>query len=312
MSERNNYSTSPEYRRGLVLGFTVAEIILLVLFALLLALVGSMISNKAEVEKAFSLNNKFNEAIKALEADDKQNFAEKVKEVINQDIDYQKKLIEIEQKLGKQPLPDNVYAELVANKIDVTTQDGKQKLLDLLIVALTAEKKAKEEGGLKAQDEIISACKSGLELEKAIGDSQTLSDFVDAHKNAKAQADHWKVEASKCGRGGNLPPCYRESAEDPIPFIYEARIYNDGIKLTEIVPANLKDRFDADFKSPPITDTTLTPTELMNSTRQFLQWGEKNECRFYVKIYDEMPNDKEKFKSSLKSIESNFYKSQQW
>lgn len=312
MSDRDDYSTSPEYRRGLVLGFTVAEIILLVLFALLLALVGSMINNKAEVEKAISLNIKFNEAIKALEMDDKHAFAEKVKEVINEDIDYQKKLKEIEQKLGKQPLPDNVYAELIANKIDVATQDGKQKLLDLLIVALAAEKKMKEESGLQTQDEIISACKSGVELNKMMGDSKSLSEFVSNHKNAKAQSDHWKAEASKCGLGGNLPPCYRDNVEDPTPFIYEARIYNDGIKLTDIVPSNLKDRFEKDFTNPPITNRTLTQNELINSTRQFLQWGEKNECRFYVKVFDEMPNDKDRFKSHLKSIESNFYKKQQW
>ena len=269
------------YRRGVVLGFTVAEIMLLVLFALLLALVGALSRGKSEIEKAEAINQKFLAAIKLI--DDSEKFKKEIESTLLERVDYDNKLKELEKKFSNQSLPDDVYAEIQSQNFDLKSKEGKEKFLDILIAALAAQKESK---GVQSQ--------------------------ADLTKDAKAQAEYWRSEANKCGLGGNLPPCYKQSSGDATPYIFDARIKPEGIVLIDTIPEKYRTRFSSDFKDPPALDKPLSAEEFRNQTYQFLDWGKKNECRFYVQVYDDLPDDKEKFKSMLKTIETNFYKFQKW
>ena len=124
-----NYSDKSSYRRGVVLGFTVAEIILLILFALLLALAAVLIKGQSAVEKAHATNQRFGAAISALDRQDKPSFLKNIDAALMEQINYEKKVKELEAKMMRQSLPDDVYAELQAQKLDLTTKDGKEKFL---------------------------------------------------------------------------------------------------------------------------------------------------------------------------------------
>jgi hypothetical protein len=306
-----NYCDKSSYRRGVVLGFTVAEIILLILFALLLALAAVLIKGQSAVEKAHATNQRFGAAISALDRQDKPSFLKNIDAALMEQINYEKKVKELEAKMMRQSLPDDVYAELQAQKLDLTTKDGKEKFLDMLITALYAQKEAQKNSSLPLES-IEAACKAGVEMQKVLGKDKKPGDILNSIKDSKAKAEHWKDQAAKCGLAGVLPPCYKESSDEPIPFIYEARIKPDGIQLLEIVPEKYKIRFYSDFKTLPPTNRVLSESEFKSSTFQFLDWGRKNECRFYVRVFDDLANDKDKFKSLLKAVENNFYKLQTW
>jgi hypothetical protein len=306
-----DYSDKKAYRRGVVLGFTVAEIILLILFALLLALAAVLIKGQGAIEKAHATNQRFGGAIAALDRQDKPSFIKNIDAALMEQIDYEKKVKELEKKMMKQSLPDDVYAELQAQKLDLTTKDGKEKFLDMLITALYAQKEAQRNSNLPKEN-IEAACRAGAEMQKVLGKDKNPGDILNSIKDSKAQAEHWKDQAAKCGLAGVLPPCYRESSDEPIPYIYDARIKPEGIQLIETVPEKYKTRLYSDFKNLPPTNKTLSESDFRSLTFQFLDWGRKNECRFYVRVYDDLANDKDRFKALLKAVENNFYKLQTW
>lgn len=317
---RNNKTPSnlDGYRQGVVLGFTVAEIMLLVLFALLLALLGAISRGKSAVETAEAFNQKFLTAVELI--DDSGKFKKQIEIALLEKVDYDSKLKELEKKFNNQSLPDDVYAELQSQNIDLKSKEGKEKFLDILITALAAQKEFKGSTAMTEKD-VISTCKAGAELKKAFPDKK-LDDVTqlikgaqsqaDLTKDAKAQAEHWRSEANKCGLGGNLPPCYKQSSGDVTPYIFDARITPDGIVLVDTIPKKYRTRFSSDFKNPPALNKPLSAIEFRDQTYQFLDWGRKNECRFYVQVYDDLPNEKERFKSMLKTIETSFYKFQKW
>lgn len=312
MAERDrDYSDSAPYRRGVVLGFTVAEIILLILFALLLALAGLLLNNKKDMERANAINSRFNVILSENFAN-KDLLLKKIDEIIAENIDYQKKVKEVEQKFKNQSLPDDVYAEIKAQKLDLTTKEGKQKFLDTLVTALEAQKEFKKRGG-DVTNHIESACMAGSKMAEVLGPDKKPGNIINEVKDSKAQSNYWRSQAARCGLAGVLPPCYRESNNEPIPFLYDARIKSDGIMLIETIPERYKTRFTSDFSNPPQTNILLSSANFMNVTRQFLTFGERNNCRFYVVAYDDtLPHEKEKFQQLLKVLEGNFYKRVTW
>jgi hypothetical protein len=181
----------------------------------------------------------------------------------------------------------------------------------MLITALYAQKEAQRNSNLPKEN-IEAACRAGAEMQKVLGKDKNPGDILNSIKDSKAQAEHWKDQAAKCGLAGVLPPCYRESSDEPIPYIYDARIKPEGIQLIETVPEKYKTRLYSDFKNLPPTNKTLSESDFRSLTFQFLDWGRKNECRFYVRVYDDLANDKDRFKALLKAVENNFYKLQTW
>ncbi len=309
--DNRDYSDTAAYRRGVVLGFTVAEIMLLMLFALLLALAGLLIKGRHDVQRAAAVNDRFGHILSSIDLSDKVLVHKNIEKVIAEHVDYQKKVKEIENKLKTQSLPDDVYEEIKSQKLDLSSTEGKQRFLDLLITALDAERKVKKLGGTAAKH-IESACAAGSKMADILGEDKKPGDIINSVKDSKAKADYWRAEAGKCGLAGVLPPCYRESNDESIPFIYDAIIRGEGIYLKSTVAEKYADRFKADFPSPPPVGKPLSINEFANLTYQFLLWGQKNQCRFYVTAYDELPNEKDKFKQYLKAIEGNFYKRTTW
>lgn len=309
--ERGNLSDTPGYRRGVVLGFTVAEIVLLILFALLLALAGSLVTGRAEVDRAVTINNVFREALEALEMNDLDKFKEELTKIVNQHTDYEAKLKDVEKRLKGRALPEDVYDRIQSENIDLSTSEGKKKLLDILIVALDAQRQIAESDTTVGKDDIVASCKTGADFRKEFG-SRSVESVSNYARDVKGQSEHWRDVASKCGLGGTLPPCYRESVSDSIPFVFDVRIKSAGIVLSDTVPGKYRDRFDNNFQQPPPLNRPISESEFRAATYQFLEWGRRNECRFYVTVYDDLANDKDRLKSSLKAIESNFYKRITW
>jgi hypothetical protein len=313
MPERErDYSDSDQYRRGVVLGFTVAEIILLILFALLLALAGLLLNNRKDVERANAINDRFDSIISSLNLSNSSLVLKKINDVLDENIDYQRKIKEIENKLRVQSLPDDVYAEIRAQKIDLTTKEGKQKFLDILTSALAAQKEFKKNGG-EVSKHFESACRAGFQLSEVLGKDKKPGDILDKVKDSNARSEYWQSQAARCGLAGVLPPCYRESNNEPIPYLYDARIKSDGVVLINTVPEKYKARFNSDFPNLPQENTTLSLINFSSSTSQFLKFGEKNSCRFYVVAYDDtLAHEKDRLKQLLKAIEGNFYKKTTW
>ena len=300
----SRHKEGKNYRRGLILGFTIAEIILLVLFALLMALSSQLISGRSAVSEANALKARFFDAVDALYRDDAVAFKKLLNESISKEVQYQKELEAIQKKLSKQSLPDDVYAEIVDSKIDLNTKEGKQRFIDLLSTALKAEKSASKSGST-TDAEIAASCRAGSELNSLL-DGKKPADLMNALSDSRAQTEHYKSEAAKCGLGGVLPACYITSGGESTPFLYEARFKPNGIQLTYVLPEKYRTRLSADFPNMPTTGVILSDGEFIKQTNQFKTVGDRLSCRFFIAAYDENSIDKERFKASLRLISKNF------
>lgn len=300
----SRHKEGKNYRRGLILGFTIAEIILLVLFALLMALSSQLIAGRSAVSEANALKARFFDAVDALYRDDAVAFKKLLNESISKEVQYQKELEAIQKKLSKQSLPDDVYAEIVDSKIDLNTKEGKQRFIDLLSTALKAEKSASKSGST-TDAEIAASCRAGSELNSLL-EGKKPADLMNALSDSRAQADHYRAEAAKCGLGGVLPACYITEGGESTPFAYEARFKPNGIQLTYVLPEKYRSRFSSDFQSLPTTGVILSDAEFIKQTNQFKTVGDRLSCRFFIAAYDENSIDKERFKALLRLISRNF------
>lgn len=298
------------YRRGVILGFTIAEIVLLILFALLLALAALLLSGREQVQRANAINHKFQEALNSVDRKDRDEFIKKVTQALSEEVDYQKKLEDLEKKMRTQSLPDDVYAEIRSLRIDLSTKEGKDQFLDLLARSLSAREAAAKKLGLERSWE--SACQAGSELQRVAGPDADPRKLPSLLKDSRGREEFWKNQAAKCGLAGVLPPCYKGGNQDPTPFLYDARIKENGIFLYDTIPEVYRQRFLSDFKELPTIERGLTDAEFRAQTYKFLVFGQQNQCRFYVRIFDDLGENKQRLKEAMKAIESNFYKVNQW
>jgi hypothetical protein len=251
------------YRRGVVLGLTIAEIILLILFALLLAMTGVLIKREA---------------------------------VIKTQAEAQAETRALNQKLTPE-----LAAKLTELNINIMTPDGASRLLGILEAAqlVSPIKKTKKENDLER------ACQAGLQLQNALGKNLSAVDFIKSAQQLSDDFQTLKKEAMQCSSSAILPPCYGTKGAPPI-FIYDINVKLEGLIFSDTVPENLRARFATDFKKLPALNKPLSIAEFKEIARPFASYGKSNQCKFYVKVYDEMGSNKDLFKSRLKLIEESF------
>ena len=251
-------------RRGVVLGLTIAEIILLILFALLLAMTGILIKRQIAVKAEYEA--------------------------------------QASARVMTQILTPEISGKLQAMKIDLTQPGGEERLLAILNAAqsVTSLKKTKDSSALE------QACQAGLELQNALGDNLNLVDFTKLAKQLSQDLANLRIEAQRSIDATIAPPCFDKTKGDPSVYIYDLQVTPTGIIMTNTVPEKYRNRFEADFKKPPPVNKVLSDSEFQAATKPFITYGKKNQCKFYVKVYDETEGNKDKFRKSLKVIEDQF------
>ena len=262
---RNTHAAASEgRRRGVVLGLTIAEIILLILFALLLAMTGILIKRQIAVKAQYEA--------------------------------------ESSNRLMSHILTPEISGKLQSMKIDLTQPEGEERLLALLNAAQTAIDLKQS----KDQNRLDQACQAGLELQNALGKNLNATDFIKAAKQLSQDLEGLRVGAASCLEAVIPPPCYEKSKGDPSAYIYDLQVTTGGIVLNASVPEKYRSRFEADFKNPPPLNKVLSNSEFQALTKPFIDYGKKNQCKFYVKVYDETDGNKDKLRKSLKVIEGQF------
>ena len=260
----NNEAASEGRRRGVVLGLTIAEIILLILFALLLAMTGILIKRQIAVKAEYEA--------------------------------------QASARVMTQILSPEISGKLQAMKIDLTQPGGEERLLAILNAAqsVASLKKSKDSSALE------QACQAGLELENALGKNLNSIDFIKLAKQLSQELESLRLGSQRSVETTIAPPCYEKTKGDPSVYIYDLQVTPAGIVLNNSVPERYRSRFEADFKSPPPVNKAMSDSEFLTATKPFIAYGKKNQCKFYVKVYDETDGNKDKLRKSLKVIEEQF------
>jgi hypothetical protein len=290
------------YRRGMVLGLTMAEIMTLIVFALLLV-VGSVLIVSDEEKRGLEIT------VKALQAEIEAATAGLA-------VDHQ--------------TPEDIFRELILAKKQAEALPGlRAKIADL-------EEKLKQDSRLteavkklgdvndpKHAEDLAAA----IELSALITQLQQAGDIKldkpgllallnraklagDVAANLRGQIVHLEAAAKASGKGTEFPPCWADEQTGRPEFIFDVSVTSLGI----IVRDNAIPHRAAEQALLPIAGIefgrNISNAAFAAETRPLLDWSSRQDpvCRFFVRLYDMTgPTEKATFKAGFRTVGSSFY-----
>lgn len=257
------------HAKGVVLGLTMAEIAILIIFILLLVFACLFL----ELDKSRKFEEKYHEVLNRLTkilAKDDGTINEELVKATNH-------LPELEKKIKDNQLQnDNENLEQVLER-------GLNKIL--------LEKIVKSEN----EDMPIEKKYEKLVEEKNLLESK-IANIEGQNKNLMKQC-----------KGIGFPPCWANANGSP-EYIFNLYLYDDGILIHDNkLPHRAKEQKLLDL-SRIIFETPLNPNKLIYQTLPLLEYGKTNDCRFFVQIIDKTGAEKkELYKDLRQAVEANFY-----
>ncbi|MFM8186609.1 MAG: hypothetical protein ACKN9I_06745 [Alphaproteobacteria bacterium] len=282
MSNADNKS----YRKGLIMGLTMSEITIMIIFVLLLAFSFFIKKEQRKVEKY----KKNEESIERLV-----NFIEKKEQPLTEElVQGLEKLPEIKKLVEKRnKLPD---------KEEVNLDQLLQKMREDLEQEIKESELVKElENPLAPVVPPILTKEKKLEneIKELINEKINLSKKIN---NLEGQNIHLIRKV----KGIGFPPCWAKVNGNP-EYIFNVYLRDDGILiLNNNLPNRQQDQ--ANLNLNIAFGNPLSPSEMRSQTKQLLDYGKKNQCRFFVQVIDHTSaNQKDLYKDLRQAVESNFY-----
>jgi sulfur transfer complex TusBCD TusB component (DsrH family) len=314
-----------QYRRGLVLGFTVAETLLLVLFALMLALGFVLMKRDRELKTLTGEISQLRE---------KQRFLATKLEVF-QAMAQNKPTDEFFRELVRARA---LQADLAARAAQLAEREKATSKLETVIDAVKGRPDARRRVvelaalGARVQGEIdrlspqaakgdafalvpqaVALAQASLAAGRSLGEARAA--LTDSEKGArenatlKGQIVTLHRDLASIGRGGDFPPCW-VTAGGEIQFLLRVTLNGgDTLSVVDITPpARLDDRRalplgEALFAGP------VSRGRFLAETQGLYDQSRAKGCRYYVVVSDRTgATQKELFKTLLFTVEAHFYK----
>ena len=273
------------YRRGFVLGLTLAEAALLLVFVVLLLMVAGFERRDRTITALESLQSAA--AAMAPAGADPISFA----------TDQLTALSELREAVGSDGQEwDEDFIELVRAVAAARKGDG---LVD--VSRALQEKQERMDRMLEALGQLDGS--EGLEelLERVADSEARLS-------NQRGQLAALQDRLERAGQGGVLPSCWT-TPEGRIDYLLDVVLGSDGIRMRESLPERRRAERDRLPMGPVLAGLSYSQAEFQALTKAVYDWSVARECRFYVSIFDgTQGHEKERYKSLLTTVEGHFYK----
>lgn len=315
-----------QYRKGVLLGLTVAEAMLLILFALMLAL-GALMARKDKAlanlgAQLVAATTQLQEAVarasvledlaqgraseefirevvlarqaQAQMAKERQALAERERE-LRQNADLAKALKGTDDVKARTRELAALGARLEQETAKLSPETKSKDLYDLVPQALAFADAAE-----KAQAQPDDAKQLLAGAEKVARENATL----------RGQVNRYRRELAKIGRGGEYPPCWVTEAGD-IQYLFDIELLSSGsLRVADATPpARIIDRRELPI-SRELFAGPVSRQRFIALTAPLFQLANKRECRFVVIARDRTEaSQKDTFKNLLLTVEGHFYKS---
>lgn len=267
------------YRRGLVLGWSLAEVFLLILFALLFAFAALAIKWQTKdlslpslLAAKTKLGAELRDAQRKLKALQQEN-DELRKALRNPDqiSDLFHKLSLCEQRIAELENQNNDFAQA-------------QPLLDWM----------------KQEHLMPEGVKNLAETaEKNERDARQCED----------QRKYCQAQLAKFGGGADYPPCWMTPDGLKPEYIFNISLTSDGIIVHD---DRLPDRVQDEKELPTSAisfDNDASDDAFEQQTYPLFKYSEGKNCRFFVRVFDQTrPDEKQIYKQRLRAVEAHFYK----
>jgi hypothetical protein len=320
------------YRRGLVLGLTLAEVITLVLFVLLLALASLVLDHDREQAALAGELAKAREEALTLKTTLQQISStsgipeEELPDLFAELAQARERLDAVEHEntaLKKALAEQSDLIEAVAPYVEAGAGGSPDKVSRALaaqdqvaraLAGATAEPDHEKAAQLiEALAKAIPGFPEPVDPRALIEDLSQSADRERAHETLERQLadlrqqNQWYQERLG-GHGVEMPSCWFDSA-GRTEYIFDVALGEPGLQLR---PTNLPHR-EQDRAALPsvevVTDGWLDPDAFLSVTRPLFEWSVEQECRFFVRAFDVTPHqEKELYKARLQTVEQHFYK----
>jgi hypothetical protein len=302
-----------EQRRGLVLGLTLAEVLLLILFLLMLAL-GSRIEYwRTEAESSQQSYNELlssQESLKEIQAALLKNGAVDIVSV-QALITRLKRVDELER--GLSALKQE-YSSLSAQTALLQSLSSDTKKV-FLTISSTIEKARQIDPNdppalLKRALDIIERLGASTQPEQVKPLSQMTADLQMKQQLAAVEADRDKLKQQLDGLRGNgltYPPCW-PATKGKTEYMFDVIAKDNGIIVRDAF-------FESKKNDPAWKNVDSFPRNALISEKQFneatgklLPYSNQNNCRFYIRLYDgTAPQSKVRYIHVRAAVAANFY-----
>ena len=282
---------SEEYRKGLVLGFTMAEIMLILLFLLLL-LLGKQLR---DLEDQVS-NSTLNDSPEVI-----------VGSGLRGDFEAAK---------ATQSIPDGLEFEQWVGKLIFQSEAEQVDILKAEIEALRLAVKQKDETITQLKEDLgpLADLKETIaQLEEQLQSLEQFKEQYGTVASAFQQSNISQNEGAQCllecGKKG-VPACWGESINNP-DFIYDIAMYDDYFWVA--LRNDNRDRNIEKWNALPDKAKVSEPeflnrTEFMRRMQGLNEYGALNDdCKFSVRLFDAATSSKQIYKKMRKEVESFAY-----
>ncbi|HVY99238.1 MAG TPA: hypothetical protein VHA35_07050 [Dongiaceae bacterium] len=303
-----------QFRRGVVLGLTMAEALLLLIFLLMLILAIKLKGQSAEIARLEQERTEAQSTLAALQPIlDK--LPQKQKFDITQDyVRMKQQLDRANARLKDAQLSVDLINQAAAALPDEKPEDAAKALIDQAIIgrqALDAAKKiAPDVPPEQAVQALLDAAMIGRAVSKESDSPQQLLASAAACRSDLQSCQNQTVYLNsrlnaKTG-GYDLPPCWVDR-NGKIQYIFDASLQDQGIEVEDKGVAGR----EADQAKLPLGrvhyDRPMSRSEFAESFQPLLDWSNQHGCRFYVRLYDDMKTaDRSEYKNLRGTVEGYF------
>lgn len=276
------------FRRGVVLGLTMAEILLLLTFLLML-LLASQITKEREARE-----------VAEVQAAD-----------LTEELERLRPVVELIEKTGSDAL--DITKEYVRAKRELAEANRR---LDDAQAALALIEEAREEYGPETPvAEVMEGFRKAALIGRAVEDAGGTADgLLESAAKCTAELSSCQGQTAYLNRrlneqigGFGLPPCWADSA-GRIQYIFDAVLTDAGVVLKDNkVPGREEDQATLPLNRMMFGEG-MESVNFAAASQPLLDWSDDHECRFYVRLYDGLEaGGRERYKDLRRSVEGYFY-----
>jgi hypothetical protein len=303
-----------EQRRGLVLGLTLAEVLLLLLFLLLLAMASQLQRSRSVADKAQQRYDDLSRNLDELKTLQQAIMTGGATEItgVQQLVARFKVLDTVERESAKLKEENAALIQRVA-LVKSLGNDPEEKLRTIAgAMQRAAEIDPSDPPALlKRAVEVLSRLGPATQPDQVRPLSQMTSDAELIHKVTNLEAAGEKIRRERdnlmiSGKGLSFPSCWINSTGQT-EFLFDVTFLDTGLRVNDATPARAQDAAWAMVGSFP-RGSDLNERTFLAATSKLAAWSREQKCRFYTRNHDGTgPSNKDRYKYLQRQIEQSFY-----
>lgn len=311
------------YRKGMVLGFTMAEISIMLLFCILLAMAFVVDTQEERIQKTqLALSQSSEELQKLVEVKEAVNLVlgtlkdERSKESFFQELrrarDSAEEVRWLRESLGDETKGSDSLAPIRTAITMGRAQGIEEKEVITQLISNAEYGRAIRESlknsplGAEPAEKIAVLARSGEDQPPGEVECQVLKL---EKERLKGQVANIQSRLSTLGRGTEMPACWANAQTGKPEYIFKVDLTPQGLLVHN---KNIPHRSSEQSQLPIsgiVFDQPVTRTAFRDQTSAIAEWSRANNCRFFVEVRDLTGDrDKDLYKSMLRAVEEHFYK----